>query len=71
MSVARYIEVSYPSRVLVNFSSHLNVPLAGSGKLKLSADVTNLFNDRTYVVKASASGVEVGRQLWLGISYEI
>lgn len=71
LSVARYIEVSYPSRVLVNFSSHLNVPLAGSGKLKVSADVTNLFNDRTYVVKASASGVEVGRQLWLGISYEI
>lgn len=68
VSVQQYRKNHYPETLMLNLSTHFDVKVSRLASLKISFDVLNLLNERTYTVRESESGVEVGRQLWLGAS---
>lgn len=40
------------------------------GLWKLNIDINNLFDSRTFLVLPGQLGIETGRQIWLGVSYQ-
>lgn len=71
VSLPVYQEVSRKATTFVAFSSQWNIPLAPSHNIELRADITNLFNQRTYNINESIgqSGLEPGRTFWLELKY--
>lgn len=67
--VPTYVKSEVKSRFLVNMGLNWQPQIYGQHSLKISVDVSNLFDARTYAVKPNTSGIETGRQLWLGIDY--
>jgi hypothetical protein len=55
---------------LVNLGLNYQLYQSATGNLALSADISNLFDSRTHQVYPGGNGVEIGRQFWLGISYD-
>lgn len=55
---------------LVNLAVNYQLYQSATGNLALSADITNLFDSRTHQILPGANGVEIGRQFWIGISYD-
>ena len=68
VSVPFYREIDYDARVLVNLASHLTFDVPRIGELGLSANISNLFDQRTYIVQPGGSGIEVGRQVWISVN---
>lgn len=64
-----YRKVNFADRVLVDAAFHYTLNTANYGELRLSIDVNNVFNRRTYLITPGASGIETGRQIWLGVKY--
>ncbi|MBQ4832119.1 TonB-dependent receptor plug domain-containing protein [Pseudoalteromonas sp. MMG010] len=67
--VPTYQKVYIQSRVLVNMGLTWQPELFENHRLRFRADISNLFDARTYSVNANSSGIEVGRQFWLGLTY--
>lgn len=68
--VPEYDEVEVDSRILVNMKAHWRPQFTERHNMSFTIDVLNLFNSRTQVVRDGNSGIETGRQLWLGINYD-
>jgi hypothetical protein len=67
--VPSYKKYYVKSRTLVNMGLTWQPKLFDEHSLRLRADISNLFDVRTYAIKDNSSGIEVGRQFWLGINY--
>jgi hypothetical protein len=67
--VPTYEKYYVKSRTLVNMGLTWQPKLFGEHSIRLRADISNLFDVRTYAIKDNSSGIEVGRQFWLGINY--
>ncbi|MEM9103887.1 MAG: porin, partial [Pseudomonadota bacterium] len=65
-----YREEKKESRVFINLGVNWDYSISPRQKLSLDLDILNLFNRRTYTVNNGQSGIEPGRQLWLGLSYQ-
>jgi len=68
-ALIEYTKVSYSPRVLVNLGLNWDLKLSRLHKVNLRADISNVFNTRTYTVSTGGTGIEVGRQFWLAAKY--
>lgn len=59
-----------PDFTLINASLRYQLTLQEKHHLTFSVDAQNLFNARTHQVGPFTTGLELGRQIWLGISYD-
>jgi outer membrane receptor protein involved in Fe transport len=50
-------------------SLNWELEIYGANALNLNVNISNLFDSRTYAVTPNTSGIETGRQFWLGINY--
>lgn len=66
----RYNKVQKQTRVLVDLGLRFTVVQSDYGTLRVTADIRNVFNSRTYLVDKGDNGVERGRQIWLGVKYD-
>ncbi|MCS4308764.1 hypothetical protein M2404_003126 [Rheinheimera pacifica] len=66
-----YRRVSLASRTMYNLAVRYHVQSELLGNFKITADISNLFDSRTYLISSGSSGIETGRQFWLGISYDL
>lgn len=64
-----FSEFERPSRIMFNGRVQYTVPVSGNHTLSLSTEISNLFNQRTYIIGPSSRGIEVGREFWLGLNY--
>jgi hypothetical protein len=64
-----YKKYHVKSRTLINMGLSWQPSLYGEHRLSVRADISNLFDARTYAVQGGNSGIEVGRHFWLGIDY--
>lgn len=65
-----YAQVNKRARFMTDLSFRFKVWESAIGKVQLTADINNLFNQRTYIIPKGENGVERGRQIWLGIKYD-
>lgn len=68
--VPEYDEVEVDPRFLVNMKAHWRPELTERHNVSFTIDVLNLFDSRTQVVREGNSGIETGRQFWLGVNYD-
>lgn len=66
-----YENVMLRSRAMFNLALRYQLPSTRFGSGRITADISNLLNSRTYLVSAGGNGIETGRQFWLGISYDL
>lgn len=64
-----YSEFERPARLMFNGRFQYSVPLRGEHTLAVNTEISNLFNQRTYIIGPSARGIEVGREFWFGLNY--
>jgi hypothetical protein len=71
LTLPAFEKFRYDARRTVALNTTWRVKLANSHSLQIRADVSNLLNSRSYrvVEKFGQSGIEVGRQFWLGVQY--
>ena len=62
-------QVEMKGKTLLNLSVKLDYP-STYGNWQLNFDISNLLNSRTNLIADGLSGIETGRQFWLGINYE-
>jgi len=67
--IPTYRTIEVDSRFLVNMGLNWQPNIYGSHSLNINVNISNLFDARTYAINAGRSGIEVGRQFWLGINY--
>lgn len=71
VTIPVYEQVQLRSRVMLNLSLRYQLPETRFGSMRITADISNLMNSRTYLVSSGANGIETGRQFWLGIAYDL
>jgi len=59
-----------PAYWLINAGAKYQLSALSTGDVTLSVDIENLLNQRTYQVAPLATGTELGRRFWLGLSYQ-
>lgn len=59
------------SRFLLNLSLKWNGMQKKNHGLALEMNVSNLLNARTHAITEGSSGIEPGRQFWLGVNYKL
>ncbi|MGI2108150.1 porin [Shewanella frigidimarina] len=64
-----YNQVTMKERVMLALNVRWKMQLSENQQLQIRADVSNLFNSRTYTVAQDSEGIEPGRMLWLGVTY--
>jgi hypothetical protein len=66
-----YEKVRYDARVTLALNTSWQIKLSGAHSIEVRADISNLLNSRTHriVKEFGQSGIEVGRQFWLGVKY--
>jgi hypothetical protein len=67
--VPTYTKIKVKSRFLVNMRMLWQPKIYGANSLNFSINISNLFDARTYAIKDGTSGIETGRQFWLGVNY--
>lgn len=70
VTVPVYQKVNLASKTMFNLALRYHVNSDLLGNFKLTADISNVFNRRTYLIMPQSSGIETGRQFWLGIAYD-
>lgn len=68
LPIYRQVEIS--ARTLVNLGIGWTFHESQLGAWKATIDINNVFDARTYLVLPGQLGVETGRQVWLGVSYQ-
>ena len=69
VTVPLYEKEYIKSRTFINMGLNWQPKLFGAHRLRINADISNLFDARTYSVTPNTGGIEVGRQFWLGLNY--
>ncbi|EKE69565.1 TonB-dependent receptor plug domain-containing protein [Gallaecimonas xiamenensis] len=64
-----YRKVRLKGRVLLDGAIRWQMPLVGQHSLECKLEINNLLNSRTNLVADGVSGIETGRQFWLGLGY--
>ena len=67
--VPEYDEIEIDSRLLVNMKVHWRPQLSERHNMSFTVDMLNMFDSRTHVIRQGYTGIETGRQLWLGVQY--
>jgi len=62
-------QVSKPATMRINGKISYNYEINPKQSLRLSLEMSNLLNKRTYQIGANQIGLETGRSFWLGVSY--
>lgn len=65
-----YRQVELAARTQANVGIKWHLPASDLGLWALSVDINNVFDARTYAVLPGQLGIETGRQIWLGVSYQ-
>ena len=65
-----YRRIELSDRWMVNASVSWDLYITQQHRIQLRADISNLFDARTYQVLPGEGGIEVGRQFWLGVKYD-
>lgn len=65
-----YLKEDRPGFWLMNASLRYDWFVTANHKLTFSIDAENIFNGRTYQISQYATGTELGRRFWLGVSYQ-
>lgn len=68
-SYSLFEQITRPAVTLVNLNLTYNWQISEQ-KIRLNAEVANILNDRTYTIGPNQTGLEVGRNIWLGVNYE-
>jgi len=63
-----YQDIHRPARTLVNANLQYQLR-AFNQAIKLSLEIDNLLDQRTYAVANNQQGVETGRSFWVGLEY--
>ncbi|MEN3160227.1 hypothetical protein ABC502_17790 [Alkalimonas sp. NCh-2] len=63
-----FTEFERRERLLVHSRLEYRLQLSQSWSAALSAEISNLFNQRTYTVAPGTAGIEVGREFWFGVN---
>ncbi len=66
-----YADAELHATLLTDLRLQWDLDVWRQHKLGLFLDINNITNARTYTLDPGESGVEVGRNLWLGMSYEL
>ncbi|WP_113906057.1 hypothetical protein [Aliidiomarina celeris] len=61
-------EYQRPERLTFNGRVEYQVPLVKGLQAAVNLEVTNLFNERSYLIGQGMAGIEVGREFWLGVN---
>lgn len=61
-------EFERPKRVQTNTRFEYRLPLPGEWSAAVHAEISNVFNQRTYLVGPGSAGIEVGREFWFGVN---
>lgn len=64
-----YADRELHSLLLTDLRLQWNIDTVADQQLELYCDINNITNARTYRVDPNESGIEVGRNYWLGLSY--
>jgi len=65
-----YEQVNREARVTLNGMVNWQGSKTRWGQLKLTLEISNLLNSRTYLVGPNQIDWEVGRAYWLGVNYQ-
>lgn len=65
-----YRQANIQARTVANFGLGWAFHESDIGIWKLNFDINNVFDARTYLILPGQLGVETGRQVWLGVSYQ-
>ena len=63
-----FTEFERPARLLVNSRMEYSLKFSQDWSAAFHAEISNLFNQRTYTVAPGTAGIEVGREFWLGVN---
>lgn len=64
-----YQKANKPATTMVSGKMSYDYDISAKQSLRLSLEVANLLNKRTYQVGLNRIGLETGRSFWLGLSY--
>lgn len=64
-----YSKYEVKARVMLSLGINWEWQVSDNQALSVDIDINNLLNQRTYSVGPDTSGIEPGRQLWIGLNY--